>query len=65
MSFFEIGAVMNNKFIVYIVGAVILTGGALFAGHLLGVPPLWLLAAGIILMGFAVLAASSRLPYHS
>ena len=49
-----------SPFTTYIGGFVVLIGGLCFAAYLLNVPPLWIVAGAIVMLGAAIIMATTR-----
>ena len=49
-----------SAFGTYLLGFVIVIVGLVFAAYLLNVPPMWIIAGAIVLIGIGVLTATTR-----
>jgi protein-S-isoprenylcysteine O-methyltransferase Ste14 len=49
-----------SPFTTYIVGFIVLIAGLCFAAYLLNVPPLWIAAGAIVMLGVAIILATTR-----
>jgi hypothetical protein len=49
-----------SSFGTYIIGFLVLIAGLATAAYLLGAPPTWILVGVIILLGIAIISATSR-----
>ena len=49
-----------SAFGTYLVGFVVLIIGLAIAAHLLNVPPMWIVAGVVVLVGIGILMATSR-----
>lgn len=49
-----------SPFATYIGGFIVLIGGLGFAAYLLNVPPLWIVAGAVVMLGAAIIMATTR-----
>jgi hypothetical protein len=49
-----------SPFATYFLGFLVLIAGLCFAAYLLNVPPLWIAAGAVIMLGVAIMLASKR-----
>lgn len=49
-----------SPFSTYIAGFVVLIGGLCFAAYLLNVPPMWIVAGAVVMLGVAIILATTR-----
>jgi hypothetical protein len=49
-----------SSFGTYIIGFLVLIAGLATAAYLLGAPPVWILVGVIVLLGIAIISATSR-----
>lgn len=48
------------SFMLYLVGLIVLLGGAVYGAHLVGVPQTWIIVGALVVLGFGLMVAVAK-----
>lgn len=48
------------SFMLYVIGLIVLLGGAIYGAHLVGVPQTWIVVGSLVVLGFGLMAAVAK-----